>query len=205
MVKIDILADLLYECQREHRAMTNAEQSAAVSMIEYSDNLAAQMLWNDIGGYGLSAADDTYGGYGAIQQFNHLIGFTQTVTSWTWGLMRTDPHDFIQLLKAIVLPNDVLSLQSRTYEQNLMQHVVSYQRFGVPYGVPANAIVGNKNGWYPEKYTGWQVNSAGYVRSGRTYYFAVVMTTRNPNESYAINVLNGFGLRLWNFESASSR
>jgi len=50
--------------------------------------------------------------------------------------------------------------------------------------------VGVKNGWYLEKATGWQVNTAGYVHLGRTYYLAVVMTASNPSEDYGREVVD---------------
>jgi hypothetical protein len=68
-------------------------------------------------------------------------------------------------------------------------------------GVPDSAMVGVKNGWDPEKATGWQVNSAGYVRLGKTFYLACVMTGSNPSEAYGIQVVDRVAQAFWNFES----
>jgi hypothetical protein len=62
--------------------------------------------------------------------------------------------------------------------------------------------VGVKNGWYLEKATGWQVNTAGYVHLGRTYYLAVVMTASNPSEDYGREVVDRVSQAFWNFESS---
>ncbi len=203
MVKIDILADLLFEAQSDHRTLTPDEQYLATTMIEDSDNASAQRLWNDIGGFGTSSRVTGDGGYYPIQAFNRRIGFTQTVTSWGWGTMDTTPADFVKLLRAIWLPSRVLSPASQGYERTLMERVTPTQRFGVPNGVPANATVGVKNGWYPEPF-GWQVNSAGYVHLGAVTYLAVVMTANNPNENYGLDTVNTLGSLLWRFESAQS-
>jgi hypothetical protein len=189
MVKIDILADLLYEDQMKNVTISKKDAALATKMIELSDNKAAQKLWVQAGQLP------------AIEEFNELIGFSQTEFSWGWGDTETTPRDQLHLLKAIALPNNVLSSASRTYEENLMQNVSGGQRFGIPTGVPSTAIAGVKNGWYPETLTGWQLNTAGYVHDGKCFYLAVIMTSHNPNEKYGLITLNTISHMLWNFES----
>jgi hypothetical protein len=189
MAKMDILADLLYESQETDKPLTAKVQALATKMIELSDNTAAQTLYVKIGQLP------------GITTFNQKVGFTQTVESWDWGQIATDPRDQLHLLRTILLPNALLTPASQAYEQNLMQHVVGYERWGIPTGPPATAVVGNKNGWYPETKTGWQINSAGYVRSGHTYYLAVFMSAHNSSEDYGIDTLNTASALLWHFES----
>ena len=124
MAKIDILAVLLWERQNEHRALTTREQKLATKMVEASDNKAAESLWVKIGQLPYFA------------EFNDDIHFTQTIPNWDWGLVETTPRDQLELLKAIVLPNEYLDSASRAYEQNLMENVEEYERFGIPTGVP---------------------------------------------------------------------
>ncbi|MGD0852123.1 MAG: serine hydrolase [Acidimicrobiales bacterium] len=190
MEKIDILAVLLWESQNEHRALTEQEESLATKMIEYSDNKAAESLWV------------TIGQLPTVTEFNKDLHYSQSITSWDWGLFDTTPHDQLQLLKTILLPNKYLTPASQEYEQDLMQNVVDYERFGIPTGVPTNATVGVKNGWYPETTTGWQVNTAGYVHLNKTYYLAVVMTASNPSEAYGKEVVDRVAQAFWNFESS---
>jgi hypothetical protein len=172
MEKIDILAVLLWESQLHHHPLTVRQRSLATKMIEYSNNKTAQSLWV------------TIGQLPSVTEFNDDLHYVQSITSWSWGLFDTTPRDQLQLLKAIVLPNAFLDPASQLFERNLMNSVPDYERFGIPSGVPAQAMVGVKDGWYHEKTTGWQINSAGYVHLGRTYYLAVVMTASNPNEAY---------------------
>ena len=203
MVKIDILATLLHEDQVDHASLSPAVRDAATTMIEQSDNQTAQMLWNQIGGFGLSTNWRGTGGYYAISAFNALVGMRQSVTSWGWGTMRTTPADYLRLLRAIWLPGNLLDPASAQVERHLMRDVIPEQRFGVPSGVPASAVVGVKDGWLPDASAGWQVNSAGYVHRGSTTYLAVLMSARDPSETYGIATLNGLGNLLWRFESAS--
>ena len=189
MEKIDILAVLLWESQLHHHPLTVHQRSLATKMIEYSNNKAAQSLWV------------TIGQLPSVTEFNDDLRYGQSITSWSWGLFDTTPRDQLQLLKAIVLPNTFLDPASQLFEQSLMNSVPDYERFGIPNGVPAQAMVGVKNGWYHEKTTGWQINSAGFVHLGRTYYLAVVMTASNPKEAYGREVVNRLGQALWNFES----
>jgi len=189
MEKIDILAVLLWESQNAHRDLSAHEMSLAAKMIEYSDNKAAESLWV------------TIGQLPSVTEFNDDLHYTQSVTSWAWGEFDTTPHDQLQLLKAILFPNKYLNEESQEYEQNLMENVVDYERFGIPTGVPTNATVGVKNGWYLEPATGWQVNTAGYVHLGKTYYLASVMTGENSSEAYGKEVVDRVAQAFWNFES----
>jgi hypothetical protein len=193
MEKIDILAVLLWESQNAHRDLSAHEMALATKMIEYSDNKAAESLWV------------TIGQLPSVTAFNNDLHYTQSVTSWDWGEFDTTPHDQLQLLKAILFPNKYLNEESQEYEQNLMENVVDYERFGIPTGVPTSATVGVKNGWYPESATGWQVNTAGYVHLGKTYYLASVMTGENPSEAYGKEVVDRVAQAFWNFESQRAK
>ncbi len=185
MVKIEILADLLYRAQLAHRSLTPQELMTASAMIEYSDNKDATTLWN---------ADGQLPG---ISAFNQLIGERQTQVSWSWGEVSTTPLDELALLKTIALPNSILDPASRTLEQSLMQGVIPEERFGLGVGPPSSATIGLKDGYYDEPGTGWQLNSAGYVHLGDRFYLATIMTAHNPTEAYGIDTLNAISTIIW--------
>lgn len=193
MVKIDILAALLHQYQVQHESLPARDLPLATDMVEESDNDDAQALYLQIGQLP------------GIEAFNDLLGYDQTTANWDWGFTQTTPYDELKLLKAIVFPNRVLSTASRNYEQSLMQNVVSWERFGLPTGVPARATVGLKNGWYPEKATGWQVNTSGYVHYRHCYYLAAVMTAHNPDEAYGLDTVDMVSQDLWNILSDDAR
>jgi hypothetical protein len=185
MVKIDILADLLYESQESDKPLTAKQQLPATRMIETSNDAAATKVWAQIGGRD------------AIDEFNSLIGFKYTVPSWSWGDISTTPLDQLQLLKVIALPNGILDTASRDYEMDLMEDVIGGQRFGLGWGSPAKATVGIKDGWYHEIRTGWQVNSTGFVRYQGRLYLATIMTARDPSETYGINTVTTVASGIW--------
>ena len=126
---------------------------------------------------------------------------TQLNPDSIWGLEVTTPADQIKLLKSIVLPSKLLSVANQSYIKNLMEHVISSQRFGVPAGVPSNVDVGVKNGWDTEGDEGWQINTVGYVQSKKNPYLLVVMTHQNPSEAYGMATVSGVSKLVWGFES----
>ncbi len=185
MVKIDILATLLYEAQRAHRELTAKENVLATKMIEGSNNGAANQLWTDIGGRD------------ALDDFNTMIGFRQTIPNYDWGGIETTPKDQLQLLKVIVLPNAILTPASQEYEMDLMQDVEPYDRFGLGWGSPARVTVGVKDGWYLWSDTGWQVNTSGYVMYNGRLYLATIMCTNNPDETYGEGTVTTIARLIW--------
>jgi hypothetical protein len=187
IVKIDILADLLYESQHSGKPLTATQQSLATSMIEASSDSAATKLWAAIGGRD------------AIDSFNQLIGFKSTVPSWSWGDISTTPLDQLQLLKVIALPNSILSTASREYEITLMEHVIGGQQFGLGWGSPAQATVAMKDGWYDEIPTGWQVNTTGFVQFQGRFYLVTIMTAGDPDETYGVNTVTILSSDVWKY------
>jgi hypothetical protein len=187
IVKIDILADLLYESQQSGKPLTAKQQSLATSMIEASNDAAATKLWAVIGGRD------------AIDSFNSLIGFKSTLPSWSWGDISTTPLDQLQLLKVIALPNSILDTASREYEITLMEHVIGGQQFGLAWGSPAQATVAMKDGWYDEIPTGWQVNTTGFVQFQGRFYLVTIMTESDPDETYGINTVTTLSSDVWKY------
>lgn len=185
MVKIDILADLLYETQRAHRSLTTRENVLSTKMIELSNNGATNQLWTDIGGRD------------SLDSFNALIGFKQTFPNYAWGKIETTSRDQVQLLKTIVLPNAILTAPSRAYEMALMENVTPGQQFGLGWGSPARVNVGLKDGWYRELGAGWQINTSGYVQYKGRLYLATIMCTNNSNETYGVGTVTTLSRLIW--------
>jgi hypothetical protein len=187
MVKIDVLADLLYESQEDSRPLTAKQESLATTMIEDSNDKAADKLWADIGGRD------------GIDEFNEMIGVKNTIPSYSWGDIDTTPLDQLQLLKVITLPNKYLDAASRQYEMTLMEGVIGSERFGLGWGSPGKATVGLKDGYYPEIGTGWQLNTSGFVIYQGRFYLATIMAAKNPNEEYGISTLSTMADDIWKY------
>jgi hypothetical protein len=177
VVKATILAALLYWRQHTHTSLTSTEKHKATLMIEYSDNDAATYLWNDVG-------------HARLNQFVKAATMTETELNpgGYWGLSEITARDELQLTRLLTEHNSVLADASRAYELNLMNHVVSYERWGVPAGAPSGLTVYVKNGWLNDPVL-WVINSIGAIKGhGRDYKMAI-LTYDNPGEQYGINTV----------------
>src|SRR3984957_11276807 len=175
VVKATILAALLYWRQRTHTSLTSTEKREATLMIEYSDNDAATYLWNDVG-------------HARLNQFIKAATMTETELNpgGYWGLSEITARDELQLTRLLTEHNSVLTNASRAYELNLMNHVVSYEQWGVPAGAPRGLTAYVKNGWLNDPVR-WVINSIGAIEGhGRDYKMAI-LTYDNPSEQYGIN------------------
>jgi len=181
VIKATILAALLRTAQEQRRHLTSSERRLAWLMITQSDNDAATALWNQEGPT-------------RMQHLLNLAKMTQTKLAHAWGLSLLTAHDEILLLSLLSSPNRILSLRSRLYAQNLMSHVISSQRWGVPAGAPTGVQVGVKNGWLPYPASDdWEINSIGFFRDTKPFrdYEIVVLTHDNPTMSYGISTIAG--------------
>ncbi|HEY0938389.1 MAG TPA: serine hydrolase [Trebonia sp.] len=177
VVKATILAALLYWRQHAHTSLTSTEKHEAALMIEYSDNNAATYLWNEVG-------------HTRLNQFVKAAAMTETEldSDGYWGLSEITARDELQLTRLLTEHNPVLTDSSRAYELNLMSHVVSYERWGVPAGAPRGLTVSVKNGWLNDPVL-WVINSIGAIEGhGRDYKMAI-LTYSNPGEQYGINTV----------------
>jgi beta-lactamase class A len=177
VVKATILAALLYWRQHTHTSLTSTEKREATLMIEYSDNDAATYLWNDVG-------------HARLNQFVKAAAMTETELNpgGYWGLSEITARDELQLTRLLTEHNSVLTNASRAYELNLMNHVVSYERWGVPAGAPSGLTAYVKNGWLNDPVL-WVINSIGAIEGhGRDYKMAI-LTYDNPGEQYGINTV----------------
>jgi len=185
IVKVDILATLLWQEQQQGQ-VPNAEQTAtATGMIEQSDNDDATDLWN---------ADGAAPG---VAHFDSLAGLSATTPNFHWGETTTTPLDQVDLLKLVVYPNGFLDSVSRAYELNLMENVAGWEDWGVSSGPPTNVTVALKNGWLPLTDTDWQINSIGFVDGDGRQYLLAVMTTSSPTENYGIATIEGVSSIVW--------
>ena len=146
-------------------------------MIEKSDNNAATYLWKDVG-------------HSRLNEFVQAAVMTETELNpgGYWGLSEITARDELQLTRLLTEHNAVLADSSRAYELNLMNHVVSYQRWGVPAGAPGGLTVYVKNGWLNDPVR-WVINSIGAIGGhGRDYKMAI-LTYGNPGEQYGIDTV----------------
>ncbi|MGC0421914.1 serine hydrolase [Embleya sp. AB8] len=165
IVKVDILATLLLQAQQDHRALTADERATAATMIQNSDNDAADTLWSAIGGpAGLRTANTT-------------LGLTETEPiGASWGLTETTAADQLRLLDAITATDSPLTAASRAYLAGLMTSIEDDQIWGVSTAADPDTTPALKNGWLPRDATGlWVINSIGHItHAGRPLLIAVL-------------------------------
>ncbi len=180
VVKVTVLATLLWDAKKHDRYLTDREVALSKAMITKSDNDATSKLWKQLG-------------MTKIKGFLAAAGMTQTKpgANGYWGLTRITVTDEQKLLKLITARNAVLSDNSRAYILKLMGQVVSSQRWGTPYGVPSGVTVAVKNGWLQRSTHGWRVHSVGAFKGGGHDYMITVLTHGNSTMNYGITTIQG--------------
>lgn len=181
IVKVDILAALLYQAQQDGRSLTASEQNLATAMIERSDNPSATALFNAIGGEA---------GLGA---FNTTIGLTDTAigSNGYWGLTQTTTADQIRLLKVVFGSDSVLTGESQAYLKSLMSNVVDAQNFGVSAAADDPEDAALKVGYLQRSATGlWDVNSIGEIEVGGDTYLVAVLSEDNSSFEAGVELVD---------------
>ena len=175
VVKVTVLATLLWDAKKTNRYLTDRENTLAKAMITKSDNAATSTLWKQLG-------------MTKIKNFLKAAGMTQTKpgANGYWGLTQITVTDEQKLLKLLTAKNGVLSDNSRAYIVKLMGQVVSSQRWGTPYGVPSGVSVAVKNGWLQRSTNGWRVHSVGAFKGRGHDYVMTVLSHGNSTMNYGI-------------------
>jgi hypothetical protein len=178
VVKVTVLAVLLWDAERQGRTLTAGEKRLAAAMITRSDNSATDTLWQRLG-------------TAKVRRFLTAAGMPGTeLNPWGyWGLTRIDVGDQQRLLALITTRNTVLGDASRTYLLELMGTVVPEQRWGTPAGAPAGVSVHVKNGWLPRATLGWRVHSVGAFRGAGHDYTISVLTHGNSTMRYGVDTV----------------
>ncbi|MFE6896479.1 serine hydrolase [Streptomyces sp. NPDC057717] len=178
VVKVTVLATLLWDAKKTNRYLTTREANLATAMITKSDNAATTSLWKQLGTT-------------KVKGFLKAAGMTRTVpgSGGYWGLTQINVQDEQKLLSLVTARNSVLSDNSRAYILKLMGKVVSSQRWGTPAGAPSSVAVHVKNGWLQRSTHGWRVHSIGAFQGGGHDYTISVLTHGNSTMSYGVDTI----------------
>ncbi|MGW4322272.1 serine hydrolase [Streptomyces sp. NPDC004684] len=178
VVKVTVLATLLWDAKKTNRYLTTRESNLAKAMITQSDNNATSSLWKQLG-------------VTKVKGFLSAAGMTQTKpgSGGYWGLTQITVRDEQKLLGLLTAKNKVLSDSSRAYILKLMGQVVSSQRWGTPAGAPSAVAVHVKNGWLQRSTHGWRVHSVGAFNGGGHDYTMTVLTQDNSTMSYGVTTI----------------
>ncbi|MEU1037098.1 serine hydrolase [Streptomyces sp. NPDC005551] len=180
VVKVTVLATLLWDAKKHNRYLTDREADLATAMITQSDNAATSTLWRQLGTT-------------KIKGFLTAAGMTQTKpgADGYWGLTQITVRDEQKLLALLTAKNSVLSDNSRAYVLKLMGKVVSSQRWGTPAGAPSSVAVHVKNGWLSRSTYGWRVHSVGTFDGAGHDYTISVLTHGNSTMDYGVATIQG--------------
>nr|WP_200307341.1 serine hydrolase [Streptomyces adelaidensis] len=180
IVKVTVLAALLWDAKKKGRYLTDRETKLATAMITKSDNASTSTLWKQLG-------------LTKIKGFLAAAKMTQTKPGANnyWGLTRITVRDEQRLLALLTAKNSVLSDNGRAYVLKLMNKVVAAQRWGTPAGAPSTVKVHVKNGWLSRATHGWRVHSVGTFNGGGRDYTITVLSHGNPDMKYGVNTIQG--------------
>ncbi|MFJ4339553.1 serine hydrolase [Streptomyces sp. NPDC088915] len=178
VVKVTVLATLLWDAKKTNRYLTSRETGLATAMITKSDNAATTTLWKQLG-------------LTKVKGFLKAAGMTNTVpgADGYWGLTRINVTDEQRLLSLLTAKNTVLSDNARAYVLKLMGGVVTSQRWGTPAGAPSSVSVHVKNGWLQRATRGWRVHSIGTFKGAGHDYTVSVLTDGNSTMNYGVTTI----------------
>ncbi|GAA5177239.1 serine hydrolase [Rugosimonospora acidiphila] len=182
IVKVDILATLLWQGQQSGTSLSQSQRQLATQMITESDNDAATALWDQIGGAS------------ALAEANAVFGLTETTPGQDgyWGLTTTTAADQLRLLQLIANSSGPLNSSSRAYLLGLMSRVDGDQRWGVPVAADAQATgVYVKNGWLSRSTEDdkWIINSIGRIVEPAHDWLIVVLSNYNATQNSGITLV----------------
>lgn len=163
-IKVPIMLALLTQLEAQGREPNDGEMALLTTMIEESNNDAAQQLYEEIGDApGLSAF---------MQQVN-VQGIEPSQGTWGWST--TTPMAMVRLL-TLLQAGKLLTAPDRALALNLMRHIEDDQQTGVGTTAPDGAEVEMKDGWVPGPDGLWVVNTSGIVTLGHETYIISVYT-----------------------------
>ncbi|MGE5333737.1 MAG: serine hydrolase [Nitrososphaerota archaeon] len=174
--KVSIMVSYLSWVESQKRGINDFENTELINMIEHSDNNAAQLLFDRLGGGP---------GMQAFYQRIGVAGYRQSPYGWGWAML--PPIGQVKVL-TLLQQGEILTAQDRAYALNLMSHIESDQRMGVGETLPPGATVAMKDGWVPAPDGLWAINTSGIVTDGSETYIIVVYTAHQSDYEGAWNI-----------------
>jgi beta-lactamase class A len=178
-------AMLLAAYLRSHQRLSPAEKAELESMIEVSDNAAADAVYAQVGDAGLRRVAHRAG----MRDFEATPGF--------WGGAQISAADMARFFYRL---EDNLGDRHQRFGMKLLAGIVSYERWGIPAGAGRGWSIWFKGGWRPAG----EDNSSGAVshqaallryRDGTRVAIAV-LTDQVPGEGGGYSAIEGIAERL---------
>jgi hypothetical protein len=171
VVKISIAIGILRQLHAQGEEVSSTIMNDLTSMIEQSDNDAAERLWEFEG-----RAD-------ALLVTERTAGLTRTEyqVGHGWGFTLTTAHDQARL-GAMLAGGRMLDDDDTQLVLNLMHHVVSSEQWGFQDSVPPAIAPAIKNGWYEDTDAPvWRIHCTAIFDSALLAHpFSIAVMTRYP-------------------------
>jgi beta-lactamase class A len=178
----DMLAALLLQYQRSGLSLSSYAATLSADMMKYSDNDAANGIW------------DLEGGQAGLQAANKALGLrhTRLNAAGYWGLTSTTISDQLRLLADLTQARSPLHAAARRYALGLMSDAVSGQRWGACAAAPGASGHGAgcavRDGWVPDP-VHWVINSIGVVRVHGQQLLIAVLSKGNRTERAGLRLV----------------
>lgn len=179
--KLLLLEGYLLQDQDRGQVAGDGAADALTSMIEHSDNDAADEVYAALGGRaGVASALTRLG-----------LSATALDRGDQWGLSTTGAADQLTALTDLVSPSSPLSSASRAYALGLLSDVEADQRWGVGAAADPGTGFANKNGWLDVDDDGgrWVASSVGIVQVGGHQVLLAVLTQHDTDLTAGIDLV----------------
>jgi Beta-lactamase enzyme family len=174
-IKLAMVVDLLTRQRAGAVSLTPADKRLMASMMNSSDDDAADTLWARYGGTDHQAFNAAFPRYG-MTDLQPQRGFSATYPYW--GFQKTTANDLDRLMNYALTS---LNPADTAWIVDALQHVAPNQQWGV-WGAGLAMSPGNKDGWSLEQ-GGWVTNSVGFAGPGQEYTLAI-MNSLGGNGGY---------------------
>jgi beta-lactamase class A len=171
--KVYIMCSYLDFVEGQQRALRSDEVATLTSMIEESDNNAAQLLYDRMG---YDAGQRRY-----LQKLG-IPGYVANPNGWGWA--EESPAAMVHLL-GLLYTGQILTTGDRQLALALMGHIDPQQQMGIGATAPQGATYAMKDGWVPGPDNLWALNSSGIVTAGAETYILAVYTQHQPSYDWS--------------------
>jgi hypothetical protein len=179
VVKAMLLAAEMRRLRRERLPLDPASQDTLRAMITYSDNAAADVIYQRVGDAGLLDVARS-AGMKRFTVFGHWANAQITAADMA--------RCFARLPRLLAGPH-------RKWAMGLLASVVEEQRWGLPKAAGRGWSVFFKGGWRATG-RGELVHQVGLLRIGGERVVIAVLTDGQPSREYAIHTVRGVAERL---------
>jgi hypothetical protein len=174
-IKLAMTVNLFLRDKAGQITLSAADRGLIQSMLNSSDDKAADSLWFKYAGADHMAFNNAFPTYG-LTSLQPQKGFSTFYPYW--GFQKCTPDDLDALINYVL---DKLPADLRDYIVGQLRAVAPDQQWGVWAAGPA-AQPGNKDGWSLEQ-GGWVMNTVGFVGPDARYTLSV-MNSLNGQGAY---------------------